>query len=349
MKEISYRFLLASVLFVATGLSASHAQQAPIRINIGIANSATDVGLFVADKKGYFKNEGLDVNFIAFDSGARMIAPFASGDLDIGAGGPSAGLYNAVARGIDIRIVADKASTPKGRPINFLLVRKDLVDSGRYKTLADLKGMKIAGSAPGGSATTTLDKLLEMAGLRMADIERVYLGFPQQAIALQNKAVDAALPTEPSASKAVNMGAAVRIIGDDEIHPGHQLAVILYTGHFIETKPEAARKFMRAYLRAVRDYSDAIVDGKLTGPKGEEMIGILTQYSAIKDPEIYRAIAAANIDPDGKLDAASIKEDLAIFTKEKLIEGKVDIDKVIDTSFAQAAVKELGAYKRAAN
>jgi NitT/TauT family transport system substrate-binding protein len=342
----SRRLLLVSALLVAAGATAARAQS-PLRINVGIANSATDVGLFVADKKGYFKDEGLDVNFIAFDSGARMIAPFASGDLDVGAGGPSAGLYNAVARGIDIRIVADKASTPKGRPINFLLVRKDLVDSGRFKTLADLKGMKIAGSAPGGAATTTLDKLLDKAGLRMADIERVYLGFPQQAIALQNKAVEAALPTEPSASKAVNMGAATRIIGDDEIYPGHQLAVILYTGRFIQTKPEAARKFMRAYLRGVRDYSDAIEDGYLRGPKGEEVISILTTYSSIKDPQIYRSIKTANIDPDGKLGIASIKEDLDIFTKEKLIEGKVDIDKVIDTSFAEAVVRELGPYKRA--
>ena len=337
-----------SAAMALMGLAAiiTSASAQSVRVNVGIANSATDAALFVADKKGHFKAEGLEVNFIAFDSGARMIAPFASGDLDVGAGGPSAGLYNAVARGIDIRIVADKSSTPPGRPINFLLVRRDHVESGRYKTLADLKGMKVAGAAPGGAATTTLDKLLEKAGLRIADVERVYLGFPQQAIALENKAVDAARPTEPAASEAVKRGSAVRIIGDDEIYPGHQLAAIFYAGQFITKKPEAAKRFMRAYIRGARDYADAIVDGKLSGPKGEEMIAILTASSQIKDPEIYRAITAANIDPDGKLGIESLKEDLAIFTKEGLIEGKVDINKVIDTSFAQAAVKELGPYKR---
>ena len=340
-----------SAAMALVGLAASITSPCAqsVRVNVGIANSATDAALFVADKKGHFKAEGLHVNFIAFDSGARMIAPFASGDLDVGAGGPSAGLYNAVARGIDIRIVADKSSTPPGRPINFLLVRKDHVESGRYKTLADLRGMKVAGAAPGGAATTTLDKLLEKAGLRIADVERVYLGFPQQAIALENKAVDAALPTEPAASEAVKRGSAVRIIGDDEIYPGHQLAAIFYAGQFIANKPEAAKRFMRAYIRGARDYADAIVDGRLSGPKGEEMIAILTASSQIKDPEIYRAITAANIDPDGKLGIESLKEDLAIFTKEGLIEGKVDINKVIDTSFAQAAVKELGPYKRGEN
>ena len=326
-------------------ISGAPAQQ-PVRVNIGIANSATDVGLFVAVKKGYFAREGIDANLITFDSGARMIAPFASGDLDVGGGGPSAGLYNAVARGIDIRIVADKGSTPKGRPINFLVVRKDHVESGRYKTLADLKGMKIGGAAPGGSATTTLDKLLERANLRIADVERVYLGFPQQAVALQNKAIDAALPTEPATTQVVKTGAGVRMIGDDEIYPDHQLTVILYGGLFIRDKPEIARKFMRAYLLAVREYNDAIVDGKLAGTKGEEMISILTEMSQIKDPEIYRSIIAANIDPDGQLGVKSLKDDVAIFAKEGLLEGKFDMDKVVDTSFADAVVKEVGAYRR---
>ena len=336
----------AALVLMGLAVTCGYAQAQSLRVNVGIANSATDAALFVADKKGHFKAEGLEVNFIAFDSGARMIAPFASGDLDVGAGGPSAGLYNAVARGIDIRIVADKSSTPPGRPINFLLVRKDHVESGRYKTLADLKGMKVAGAAPGGAATTTLDKLLEMAGLRIADVERVYLGFPQQAIALENKAVDAALPTEPAASEAVKRGSAVRVIGDDEIYPNHQLAAIFYAGQFIKNKPDAAKRFMRAYIKGARDYADAIVDGRLSGAKGEEMIAILTASSQIKDPEIYRSIAAANIDPDGKLGIESLKADLAIFAKEGLIEGKVDIDKVIDTSFAEAVVKELGPYKR---
>ncbi len=335
-----------AVAAFAAGLAFAGPARAQTPLNVGIANSATDVGVFVADKRGYFKREGLDVTLSAFNAGAQMIAPFASGDLDIGAAGPAAALYNAAARGIDIRIVADKGSTPPGRPISFLLVRKDHVDSGRYKTFADLKGMKIANSAQGASANTVLTKLLKKAGLSVDDVERVYLGFPQQALALQNGAVDAAIPVEPAASAAVNSGAAIRVAGDDTIYPGHQIATIFYSGQFIKNKPDAARKFMRAYLQGVRDYNDGIVEGKLSGPKGEAIIEILTQYSVIKDAAIYRAISAANIDPDGKVNIDSLSEDLAIFASEGLIEGKVDMTRVVDMSFADAAVKEMGAYRR---
>jgi NitT/TauT family transport system substrate-binding protein len=316
------------------------------RVNVGFANSATDIGLFVAHKRGYFAQEGVEANFVSFDSAARMIAPFASGDLDVGGGGPSAGLYNAIARGIDIRIVADKSSTPPGRPGQYLLVRKDLIESGRYKSLADLKGMKIAGTAPGGSATTTLYKLLELAKLRIADVERIYLGFPQQAVALQNKAIDAALPSEPSATIAVEKGAAVKVMGDDEMYPYHQIAVILYGGRFAKERPQVAQRFMRAYLRAVRDYNDSLDGAKFKGPEGDAMIAVLTEFGPIKDASIYRKIGMHACNPDGTLNVPSLAEDLEIFRKEGLIEGKPTIEQALDVSFRDAAVKELGPYVR---
>jgi NitT/TauT family transport system substrate-binding protein len=338
-------YFVASLAFALSVVAPAFAQQ-PIKLNVGITNSASDVCLFVADAKGYFKREGLEVNFVKFDSAARMIAPFASGDLDIGAGGPSAGLFNAVARGIDIRIVADKTSTVPGRPINFLIVRKDLVDSGRYKQLSDLRGMKIGGAAPGGAATATLYKLLVMAGLRTSDVERVYMGFPQQVIAVQNKAIDAAMPTEPFVTDSIVNGSAARILGDDVIYPGHQLATLFYTGPFVQKNPDAAKRFMRAYIMGARDYNDAIVGTHLSGSKGEEMIDILTRYSLVTDPAIHRSLTAVNIDPDGKVNAASLREDIDIFAREGLLEGKVDMEKVIDTSIAEAVVKEIGPYAR---
>ncbi len=67
----------------------------------------------------------------------------------------------------------------------------------------------------------------------------------------------------------------------------------------------------------------------------------------MKDANVYRAIPAVNIDPDGKLDVASLQEDIDIFTRQGLIQGSVDLKKVVDTSFIDAAVKDLGPYKRA--
>lgn len=334
-------------LAVAATLLGSFAARAaePITVRVGIANASSDVAFFIADKKGYFRQEGIDAKFIPFDSGAKMVAPLGAGQLDVAGGSPSAGLYNAVSRGIGIKIVADKGSTPPGYGYQPLLVRKDLVASGRYKGLADLKGMKIAGSAPGSASTSTMNEALKKAGLKPSDVERLYLGFPQHVMALQNKAVDAALTTEPSATEAVRSGAAVRVMGDDQIYPNHQLAVVLYASTFAHAHPRAAKAFMRAYIRAVRDYNDALSGGRLAGPNADEVIAILTEYTPIKDPAIYRAIVPQGTNPDGKLNVASLENDLAFFKSEGVVKGNVTVAQVVDTSFVDAALRALGPYK----
>jgi NitT/TauT family transport system substrate-binding protein len=311
---------------------------------VGIVEASSDIGFLIADHKGYFRDEGIDVTITPFDSGARMIAPLGVGQLDVGGGSASAGLYNAVARGIAIKIVADKASTPPGYGFQPLLVRTDLVESGRYTSLGDLKGMTIAGSAPGSASTSTLNEALKQGGLTYSDVERVFLGFPQHVVALQNAAVDAALTTEPSATRAVQSGAAVRVMGDDEIYPNHQLAVVLYAEDFATGRPEVARRFMRAYLRAVRDYNDALEDGRLAGPRADEVITILTQSTAIKDPDVFRAIHAQGCNPNGRVNQLSLEQDLEFYRSENLIEGSVEVAEVVDHSFVDWAVNELGPY-----
>ncbi len=338
------RSSIALVVGIFSGFGASLAAE-PVTVRVGISSASSDAGFFIADKKGYFKQEGLAVAFTPFDSGAKMVAPLGAGQLDVGGGSASAGLYNAVARGINIKIVADKGSTPPGYGFQPLLVRKDLIDSGRFKTLKDLKGMKIAGSAPGSASTSTLNEALKKAGLKYTDVERVFLGFPQHVIALQNKAVDAAMTTEPSATRAIQSGAAVRVMGDDEIYPNHQLAVLLYSGDFIKDKPEAAKGFMRAYLRAVRDYNDSLSNGRIAGPNAGEIIAILTEYTNIKDPAVYRAINTQGTNPNGRVNEVSLKNDLKFFKEEGLIQGNVTVEQVLDHSFADGAVKELGPYQ----
>ena len=336
---------VAPVLWFAFVAACTDRAAEPITVRVGIANASSDVGLFIAHKKGYFQAEGLNVSFVPFDSGARMVAPLGAGQLDVGAGSPSAGLYNAVVRGIPIKIVADKGSTPKGYGYQPLLVRRDLVESGRFRTLNDLKGFRIAGSAPGSASTSTLNVALKRAGLEYTDVERVFLGFPQHVLALQNKAVDAALTTEPSATEAIRRGVAVRVMGDDEIYPDHQLAVILYGGQFIEEQPDAGRRFMRAYLRAVREYNDSLVGGRIAGPNADEIISILTEYTPVKDPAIYRAISAQGCNPDGAVNEASLEIDLQFYKEEGHIQGMVTVEQAVDRSFVQAAVSELGPYK----
>jgi NitT/TauT family transport system substrate-binding protein len=165
-------------------------------------------------------------------------------------------------------------------------------------------------------------------------------------VAFQNKAIDASVTTEPSATKAEQLGLARRVAGGDEVFPGQQVAVILYGGQFIRDRRNEALKFMKAYLRGVRDYNDALADGRLGGPSADDIIKILTTDTLIKDPAVYKAIVPNGCNPDGKVNVDSLRKDLDFFRARGLIQGNVTVDQVLDHSVVDAALKELGPYRR---
>ena len=83
-------------------------------VNVGAASTTSDAPIYIAAKKGYFREEGFEAKVTNFRSAADMVAPLGIGQLDAGAGSASAGLYNAMLQGIKIKIVADKASSSPG-------------------------------------------------------------------------------------------------------------------------------------------------------------------------------------------------------------------------------------------
>src|SRR5437763_217361 len=254
-------------------------------VKVASAAIASDVGFFLAQKKGYFRQEELNVEFTQLANAPQMIGPLGRGQLDVGAGTVSAGLYNAVERDIALRAVADKGSMRPGYGFSGLLVRKDLVESGRFKTLKDLKGMKIAVGTFGSANSSAVNEALKRGGLTWADASMVELAFPQHLVAHANKAIDASMTNEPTSTEAVKQGVAVRVAGNDEIYPNQQTAVVLYSEKFMQERPQVALKFMRAYIKAVREYNDALKDGHIAGPNADEVVAILTEYTFIKDPK----------------------------------------------------------------
>jgi NitT/TauT family transport system substrate-binding protein len=330
-------------LLACVGLAADIA--AAQTVNVGAASTTSDAPIYIAEKKGFFRDEGIDVKVTNFRSASDMVAPLGSGQLDAGAGSASAGLYNAFSRGIKIKIVADKASSPPGYGGTKVLIRKDHVDSGRYRQPTDLKGMKFAMNAPGVSNTSTLYTLLKSVGLAYSDVETVNLPFPEHVIALKNKSVDASVSVEPGPAIAIKNGDAVLLKSDDEVLPYHQIAVLLYSEDFALKRPEIATRFMRAYIRAVRFYNGALHNGKLAGPNADEVIQILSEATPIKSREIYQSITPTGMHPDGKVNKDSLAYDLAFYTEQGLIHGKIDFDQLIDTSFADSALKTMGPYR----
>ena len=336
-----FRFIarLAALLVAAAG--AAHAAD---KVNVGLTMSTADAPIFIGVERGYFKKDNLDVEIISLDSASKAVAPLATGDLDVAAGSPSAGFFNAAARKIEIRIVANRALAMPGYNYQSVIVRKDLMGS-RFKSYADLKGLKIGIPAPGTGGQVLIDEMARLGGLQYGDVEQVFLPFPQLIIALQNKAVDIALMIEPYASAAVASGAGHRFAPTESFYPHQEIAMLFYGEKFARERADVARRFMKGWLRGARDFNDVTANG-VWSPGAGEIIGIVAKAIGMK-PEQISTAPPQFTHPDGAINIESVRRDLAFYRSKGMINSEtVKADDVVDMSFVAAAVKELGPYKR---
>jgi len=270
-----------------------------------------------------------------------MVAPLAAGQLDIGAGGPGAVLYNAVERDIPIKVVGDNGSTPPGFGWQALLVRKALADSGAVRGIADLRGRKVAIISLASSAEITMSRALRDAGLQWDDVEFVTLPFPDMLPALANGAIDAALLIEPLLSAALAGGSAAVLAGVDEIYPYQQLALVMYSGAWASRQPDLARGFMVAYVRGVRDYLDAVTRGR----DKDVVAQLLVDARLLREAGQLERLRPVGLDPNGRVNVAGMKDDLDYFVAGGIVRNRIDVDALVDLQYADYAVRQLGEYR----
>ena len=339
---------LRNVLAACLGLLSCVAAQAGDKVNVAVLNAAGDIGLFIAQERGYFGAEGLDVSLTHIDSAVKMMPLLGTGDLDVGGGATTAALYNAADRKIDVRVVASRARTAPGFGYQALVIRKDLVESGKYKTYADLKGLKFAFASPGSTPLSSLNEVLKKANLKFSDMSVTYLNFGAQVAALQSGAIDGTIMIEPYLSQAVGAGAAVNVTPTEAYYPSAEVSLLLYGDKFIKDRPQVATRFIKAFLRGARDFKDAIDAGRWkTGPVADDVIRIFAK--SVNMPEaVIRGMTPQFADADGDINVESLRMDLAWFKESGDVTSKtITADMIVDLTFAKAAAKELGPYKPA--
>ncbi len=169
---------------------------------------------------------------------------------------------------------------------------------------------------------------------------------PEHLNAMSNKAIDAALTTEPLVTLAERRGIAVRFSKVD-LYPNQVIAAMLYSGDFIKKRPEVAKRFMVAYLKSVRFFNEALVDGRFKGPNADEVLKILIAATPLKDRTIYETAIANWVNPDGRVNEASLRKDLEFFKtrKEFDLASSASVDAAVDNSFVEHALKVLGPYQ----
>jgi NitT/TauT family transport system substrate-binding protein len=267
-----------------------------------------------------------------------MFQPMAASQLDVGSVDTGAGIFNALARGLPMRFVADSGHVEAGRSTTWWMVRKDLYDSGAIRELSDLRGTVISPIAKGSTVDAQVHRALAIGGLTPNDVDLQYVTFPDVPPALANKVLDSGILTEPLATASIEQGIAHRWKGMHDIFGPIHGTFLTYAPTVVTQRQEVGRRYMVAYLRGVRDFQDAFEGGK----DQDAVIAILTQHTNIKDPAVYKKIVVPALDPNGQMIVSSVRDLQQWFVDNNLVPTPVNVDDYFDPSFADYALSILG-------
>jgi sulfonate transport system substrate-binding protein len=312
-----------------------------VTVSVAFDDAPGTAGLILADQMGFFKQVGININWVKFNSGADMYTALAANKVDVGRGILTASIFNGTAQGVKVWVVADSGTNVPGKPAYFTLVMAKSQE-GKINDYIDLKGKKCIIASKGSINELFLARALAKANLKLSDVQEVIIdSFPDINTALGNGAGDVGMQIESLITAGVDQGIIVRFPKDaQDFAPNEQVACLLYSDGFAKNKA-VADAFMVAHLMGVRAYNDAIVQGD---KDRQAVLDILTKNTFISDPAMWIKMAPTGVNPDGTVLTDAVAFDQDFYAGLGLVPTKVDMKDVVDMSFAQDAVKLLGAY-----
>lgn len=253
------------------------AERTRVNVQLGWIKNAEFAGLFVADQKGYYAEEGLEVNFISGGAGIDPLSIVRANPDYIGVVSSSGTLINAVSAGAPL--VALGAFYQK-HPNGFLILEGTPIDS--YE---EFEGHTIGVQAEG---EFYLDVLAAIHGLDKSEMEVIRVGFdPTPLLTGQIDAYMSWIVNQPYAVEKTGQEWKFLLLADN---PGVQFYAMLpfVTTSFLESNPDLIRRWMRASLRGweyVLDHPDEaaqiVVDHYLSGGDLEAERWLLEQANPI--------------------------------------------------------------------
>lgn len=260
--------LAASTVFAACGSDEETKSDAPAaasadgcarpaestEITIGSGSSLAYAHLYVAEELGYFDAENLDVKFTPIAKSSDTLPLISGGAIDAGFGGLSAGFFNAIDRGLDIRMVQARGDYPANAEKGAaFLVRSDLIADGTIKEVADLKGKTFGFAGGEGDIANAggyfISQILSDGGLTLKDIKITNVGFGDTEAGFKSGAIDAAFVPSPFNTHLQETGIA-EPFGDQEKLADETTGGLVLGPNLLKEDRVAGEALLRALMRA---------------------------------------------------------------------------------------------------
>ncbi|PTW59396.1 NitT/TauT family transport system substrate-binding protein [Breoghania corrubedonensis] len=240
------RLITACLGALAVLMAATFAQAAPEKQKIVVGlpvTSATFLPLFLADERGYFKNEGVDVDIVTFRGGTNMVRGMIAGNVDIG--------VTALA-GVSVGIKAGQPIKAFYGGFNMALFEWYAVKG--ITSIEETKGKRFGVTSLGSSTDFLTRYALKLNGIDPEkDVQIIAAGGSGDRLpAMETSQLEVNILAPPYTFKAADLGYN-RIVSQKDLAPDFPFHVFFATDDFREKNPETIRAFLRGLVRGIRD------------------------------------------------------------------------------------------------
>ncbi len=309
---------------------------APTRVSIGVLRLSSSGPIFIADARGYFRDEGLEPELKFFTAAQQVPVAVTSGDADFGVTGLTAGFFNLAGRGA-LRIIASQSREEPGFQLVAYMVTNQAFAAG-LTTLRDLPGRRIGMTTVGSTFHYSLGLLARKYSFDLSRVTMVPLQqLPNMAAAFKGGQVDAILAPVTLARQleAENAGRIIGWVGDET---PWQLGALFTSPRMIEERRPVVERFVRAYLRGAADYNRAFnqrdaAGREVRGDNYADMIAILARV--LQQPAERVAVGLPFVDAQGRLNVQDIYDQVTFWQANGQAGRDVDARAIVDLSFVQ--------------
>ncbi|MEH6647070.1 ABC transporter substrate-binding protein [Sulfitobacter sp.] len=318
----------------ALGLAAPAIAQGR-KIVLGALSFTSHAGTFVAVEREYFKQAGMDVELKFFQAAQPMAVAIASGDVDYAVTAISGGLVSLADKGA-IKVIGGALQEEAG-----IDGQKFLVSGAAFKSGITAPGM-LDGKSYG---ISTAGSSFHYMGAKMAAAEGISLQFkPLQKVgaiigALKSGQIDA-WSIVPHIAKPLAGSGAVHIVGDVATYlPDYQVTTLFTSAKNARDEKQMTQDYVAAYSKGVADYNAAMIARDGGDGDVNAMVDLLHKYVYTDRPREKAAPSIINgtmrLNEGGKMNVASVRDQLEWFQSEDLVGKDISLDALIDTSYVE--------------
>ena len=324
---------IAAALLVAFGMLSRPA--AAEAIKIGLIKIPASGPLFVANERGYFAAEGLEPQFVYFESGVPISVGVVSGDLDFGAGALIGAFYNLAGQG-ELRLIAALSREMPGFQGQGYVVGKHAYEAG-FTSLKQFAGHSVAVTALGGPAHYALGLLADKYHFDLAAVRLVVTQSLSNAVAsVESGQTDATVISMTAAIPPILQSGQVKLLGWVGDETPWQYGGVFTSRRTADQRHDVVERFLRAFRRGAKDYHDAFTgpDGRRSdGAAAPAILAILAKYTGQSEANVRLSVTYA--DPAARLDVKDVLHQIEWYRAHGMIKGAVDVAALIDERYVR--------------